>query len=204
MFTGIIEALGRISHVEHQAQNVTFHVQSAISSQLKVDQSVSHNGVCLTVTGVAGDGHIVTAVHETLAKTDVGQWQVGHEVNLERCLPAGGRFDGHFVQGHVDQVGLCTALDDEQGSWRYVFEYDPGLGNFTVEKGSVAVNGTSLTVVGSCPGRFSVAIIPYTYEHTSFKHLRVGQVVNLEFDVLGKYLKQIVAGQLAHWLPTQS
>ncbi|MCU0451903.1 MAG: riboflavin synthase [Bernardetiaceae bacterium] len=203
MFTGIIETLGRITHIEHQAQNLIFHIQSSISDQLKVDQSVSHNGVCLTVTGVTGGIHTVTAIHETLAKTDLSQWQVGHAVNLERCLPAGGRFDGHFVQGHVDQVGRCTALADEQGSWRYTFEYDPSLGNFTVEKGSIAVNGTSLTVVDSAAGRFSVAIIPYTYEHTSFKHLQLGQIVNLEFDVLGKYLKQIVAGQMAHWLPAR-
>jgi riboflavin synthase len=200
MFTGIIEALGTVESVQPDQANVTYVVRSPISAELKVDQSVSHNGVCLTVTAVADGTHAVTAIYETLAKTNLGTWQVGTALNLERCLPANGRFDGHFVQGHVDQTGVCTSVVDEDGSWRYTIEYDPGLGNFTVEKGSISVNGTSLTVVGSAEGQFSVAIIPYTYHHTTFQHLRAGDLVNLEFDVLGKYLKQLLAGQLPHLL----
>jgi riboflavin synthase len=200
MFTGIIEALGTVESVQPDQANVTYVVRSPISAELKVDQSVSHNGVCLTVTAVADGTHAVTAIYETLAKTNLGTWQVGTALNLERCLPANGRFDGHFVQGHVDQTGVCTSVVDEDGSWRYTIEYDPGLGNFTVEKGSISVNGTSLTVVGSAEGQFSVAIIPYTYHHTTFQHLRAGDPVNLEFDVLGKYLKQLLAGQLPHLL----
>jgi riboflavin synthase len=200
MFPGIIEALGTVESVQPDQANVTYVVRSPISAELKVDQSVSHNGVCLTVTAVADGTHAVTAIYETLAKTNLGTWQVGTALNLERCLPANGRFDGHFVQGHVDQTGVCTSVVDEDGSWRYTIEYDPGLGNFTVEKGSISVNGTSLTVVGSAEGQFSVAIIPYTYHHTTFQHLRAGDLVNLEFDVLGKYLKQLLAGQLPHLL----
>jgi riboflavin synthase len=200
MFTGIIEALGTVESVQPDQANVTYVVRSPISAELKVDQSVSHNGVCLTVTAVADGTHAVTAIYETLSKTNLGTWQVGTALNLERCLPANGRFDGHFVQGHVDQTGVCTSVVDEDGSWRYTIEYDPGLGNFTVEKGSISVNGTSLTVVGSAEGQFSVAIIPYTYHHTTFQHLRAGDPVNLEFDVLGKYLKQLLAGQLPHLL----
>jgi riboflavin synthase len=200
MFTGIIEAQGTVEAIQPNQANVTFIVRSPISPELKVDQSVSHSGVCLTVTAVADGTHAVTAIHETLAKTNLGTWQVGTALNLERCMPANGRFDGHFVQGHVDQTGVCTSVVDEEGSWRYTIEYDPGLGNFTVEKGSISVNGTSLTVVDSAEGRFSVAIIPYTYHHTTFRHLRAGDPVNLEFDVLGKYLKQMLAGQLPHLL----
>ncbi len=200
MFTGIIENLGEIVAVQPALANVTFLIQSAISHELKVDQSIAHNGVCLTVTAVEDGGHSVTAIHETLAKTNLGTWQVGSEVNLERCMPANGRFDGHFVQGHVDQTGTCTHVADEDGSWRYTIEYDPSLGNFTVEKGSITVNGTSLTVVGAHEGKFSVAIIPYTYANTTFKHLQVGQLVNLEFDILGKYLQRMLAGQLPQLL----
>jgi riboflavin synthase len=192
MFTGIIEKTGRIVSLQNQANNVEIMVESDISSALKIDQSVSHNGVCLTVTQVEGNTHTLTAVQETLQKTNLGLLSPGHIVNLERCMPANGRFDGHFVQGHVDQTGICTDLADEGGSWRFTFTYDTSTGNFTVEKGSITVNGVSLTVVDSVPGQFSVAIIPYTYEHTNFNTLHKGSVVNLEFDILGKYIKKIM------------
>jgi riboflavin synthase len=192
MFTGIIEALGTIERRTEDRQNVIFEVSSPISHELKVDQSLSHNGVCLTVTEVADGRHWVTAIHETLAKTNLGHWEAGTRVNLERCMPAHGRFDGHIVQGHVDQIGTCLAVADEQGSWRFTFSYDPAPGNLTVEKGSICVNGVSLTVVDSREGQCSVAIIPYTYEHTNFSQLRAGSQVNLEFDIVGKYIQAMV------------
>lgn len=195
MFTGIIEKLGTITSIQEEQQNVTFVVESPISEELKIDQSISHNGVCLTVTSLQGGCHTVTAIHETLQKTNLGTWKVGSVVNLERCMPANGRFDGHIVQGHVDQIGKCVAVVDEQGSWKYTFSYDPSLGNITVEKGSICINGVSLTVVNSKEGEFSVAIIPYTYEHTSFHQLEEGSLVNLEFDILGKYMKALLARQ---------
>ncbi|MCU0389551.1 MAG: riboflavin synthase [Thermoflexibacter sp.] len=192
MFTGIIETLGTIKNIEKQQDNVIFWVASSLTSELKIDQSVSHNGVCLTVTATKEDMHSVTAIYETLQKTNLGSWEVGTLVNLERCMPATGRFDGHFVQGHVDQTAVCTSAIDEQGSWRFTFVYDQAKGNFTVEKGSISVNGVSLTVVDSQNGKFSVAIIPYTYEHTNFQEIGIGTVVNLEFDIIGKYLKKIM------------
>ncbi len=192
MFTGIIEALGKVAAIHQDKRNIHLHISSPISHELKIDQSVSHNGVCLTVVAIENDTHVVTAIQETLDKTNLGRLQVGSWVNLERCMSATGRFDGHFVQGHVDQTGLCTHIADENGSWRYTFTYDASIGNFTVEKGSIAVNGVSLTVVDSKIGEFSVAIIPYTYEHTTFNSLRVGDYVNLEFDILGKYIKRIM------------
>jgi riboflavin synthase len=192
MFTGIIETLGTIKNIEKQQDNVIFWVASSLTSELKIDQSVSHNGVCLTVTATKEDMHSVTAIYETLQKTNLGSWELGTLVNLERCMPATGRFDGHFVQGHVDQTAVCTSAIDEQGSWRFTFVYDQAKGNFTVEKGSVSVNGVSLTVVDSQNGKFSVAIIPYTYEHTNFQEISIGTVVNLEFDIIGKYLKKIM------------
>lgn len=195
MFTGIIECLGEIKKVEKQQENVLFWVESPIASELKPDQSISHNGVCLTVTAIENKLHAVTAIHETLTKTNLGSLKVGDWVNLERCMPLNGRFDGHIVQGHVDQTGICTKISDEKGSWRYVFEYDASSGNITVEKGSICVNGVSLTVVDARVNGFSVAIIPYTYEHTTFRFLKVGDVVNLEFDIIGKYIQRLLSLQ---------
>ncbi len=193
MFTGIIETLGKVTQITQEQDNIHFEIASSISEELKVDQSVSHNGVCLTVTSLNEGKHTVTAIRETLQKTNLGDWQEGSVVNLERCMPAHGRFDGHIVQGHVDQVGTCTKVVDESGSWRYTISYDPSLGNITVEKGSICINGISLTVVDSKDGEFSVAIIPYTYEHTNFHQLEEGDRVNLEFDILGKYVQAMLA-----------
>lgn len=188
MFTGIIEQVGEIIAIQNEGTNRIFQVRSAISHELKTDQSVAHNGVCLTVTAIKEDIHFVTAIDETLQKTDLGSWKVGSKLNLERCMPAHGRFDGHIVQGHVDQTGICTKVVDENGSWRFYFDYEP-KGNFTVPKGSICINGVSLTVVDSKEGFFSVAIIPYTYEHTNFHQLCAGDTVNLEFDIIGKYIQ---------------
>ena len=192
MFTGIIETLGTVRHIQQEKENITFTIQASLTPQLKIDQSIAHNGVCLTVTNLLADTYTVTAIWETLEKTNLRTWQVGTLVNLERCMPANGRFDGHFVQGHTDQTGVCTEVQDQNGSWKFSFAYDHTSGNLTVEKGSICVNGVSLTVVGSQEGKFSVAIIPYTYEHTNFKQIEVGSVVNLEFDIIGKYLQQIL------------
>lgn len=194
MFTGIIETTGLVSAIEPAGTNLTFRVESSLASELKIDQSVSHNGVCLTVTGVADDRYTVTAVDETLKRTNLGQIRPGDRVNLERCMPANGRFDGHIVQGHVDQTGVCTAVQDVNGSWLFDFQYADASDNVTVEKGSICINGVSLTVFNSGPDRFRVTIIPYTYEHTNFGDLRAGDVVNLEFDIVGKYLKKMLAG----------
>ncbi len=195
MFTGIVETTGQVAAIQAEGTNLTFTIESSLATELKVDQSVSHNGVCLTVTSVLGDGYTVTAVDETLKKTNLGQVQVGHRVNLERCMPATGRFDGHIVQGHVDQVGRCTNVQDLDGSWLYDFEYDATeQGNVTVEKGSICINGVSLTVFNSTDNTFRVTIIPYTYEHTTFGDLQTGDVVNLEFDIVGKYIKKMLAG----------
>jgi riboflavin synthase len=192
MFTGIIEQIGIIENVEKQAQNIIFTVKSSLAPELKIDQSVSHNGVCLTVTDTDGQSlHQVTAIQETLRKTNLGSWKIGDKVNLERAMLMSARLDGHIVQGHVDEVGTCIDIKDEEGSWLFTFEYDAHSPNITIEKGSVAVNGTSLTVVNSQKNRFSVAIIPYTYEHTNFHQLSVGSPVNLEFDVIGKYLQKL-------------
>src|SRR5690606_6123657 len=166
MFTGIIETLGRVVKIEKELRNRHFYIESAISNELRIDQSVSHNGVCLTVVNVENNSHQVTAIAETLQKTNLGKLQVGDWVNLERCTPSNGRFDGHIVQGHVDQTAICTTKEDQQGSWLFTFQYEPQKGNITVEKGSVTVNGISLTVVDSEENKFSVAIIPYTLEHT--------------------------------------
>lgn len=192
MFTGIIETLGTIREVTNDRSNKSFCIESTIGTELKVDQSVSHNGVCLTVTAVKGNLHWVTAIDETLKKSNLNKLEVGGSVNLERCMIANGRFDGHVVQGHVDQIGTCTSVKDEQGSWLYEFEYDSGMGNVTVEKGSICVNGVSLTCFNSKHNGFSVAIIPYTYENTNFKSLKVGDSVNLEFDIIGKYVKRLL------------
>lgn len=194
MFTGIVEATGLVSDCQSEGTNLTFRIESTLAPELKIDQSISHNGVCLTVTGVADGSYTVTAVDETLKKTNLGQVNIGDRVNLERCMPANGRFDGHIVQGHVDQTATCTNVQDLNGSWLFDFQYDPDLGNMTVEKGSVCINGVSLTVFNSQRDSFRVTIIPYTYEHTSFRDMKVGDTVNLEFDIVGKYIKKMLAG----------
>ena len=195
MFTGIIETTGLVAGVESEGTNLTFRIESSLTPELKIDQSVSHNGVCLTVTNIMDNSYTVTAVDETLRKTNVGQLKSGDRVNLERCMPATGRFDGHIVQGHVDQTAVCTNIQDMDGSWLYDFQYDTTADrNVTVEKGSICINGVSLTVFNSEDDRFRVTIIPYTYEHTNFRNLNVGDVVNLEFDIVGKYIKKMLAG----------
>lgn len=192
MFTGIIEALGKVKAIEQDKGNIHFDIESPITPELKVDQSVSHNGVCLTVVAVNGNVHRVTAIQETLTKSSLGQLKPGSVVNLERCMLSNGRFDGHVVQGHVDQVATVKSVAETNGSWLYNFEYDPSTGNVTVEKGSIAVNGISLTCFNSTTNGFSVAIIPYTYEHTNFHELKAGDIVNLEFDIIGKYVKRLM------------
>ncbi|QMW03524.1 riboflavin synthase [Spirosoma foliorum] len=195
MFTGIVETTGRVSAIEAEGTNLTFRIESAMASELKIDQSVSHNGVCLTVTSVSDGSYTVTAVDETLKKTNLGKIKTGDRVNLERCMPANGRFDGHIVQGHVDQTGICTNVQDLNGSWLFDFRYEPDTaGNVTVEKGSICINGVSLTVFNSQTDQFRVTIIPYTHEHTTFSDLKVGDVVNLEFDIIGKYIKKMLGG----------
>mgnify|MGYP000849387811 FL=1 len=188
MFTGIVEKIGRVAKITSQGKNRHFFIESELAAALKIDQSVAHNGVCLTVVGIEGNIYEVVAIDETLQKTALGSWQVGDKVNLERAMKLGDRLDGHIVQGHVDQTGLCYSIEDAQGSRIFTFHYDPSVGNMTIEKGSITVNGVSLTVVNSQKGVFSVAVIPYTYEHTSFHTLKVGDKVNLEFDVIGKYV----------------
>lgn len=193
MFTGIIEILGTVKSIEKDRSNVHFTIESPISSELKIDQSLSHNGACLTVVGLAAGSHRVTAVEETLRRTNLGQWTEGTLVNLERCLAMGGRLDGHMVQGHVDTVAECTEALDMNGSWRFTFRYQPTPEHLLVDKGSVCLNGVSLTVVEPRDDLFSVAIIPYTWEHTNFKTLRPGDAVNVEFDIIGKYISRYLA-----------
>lgn len=193
MFTGIIETLGTVTKIEKDLGNVHFFIQSDISPELKIDQSVAHNGVCLTVVGIEDNVHKVTAIQETLLKSNLGDLNIGGFVNLERCTPANGRFDGHIVQGHVDQTARCIAKEEQQGSWLFTFAYEPQEQNITVEKGSITVNGISLTVINSLNNQFSVAIIPYTIENTNLKQIKVGHTVNLEFDIVGKYVSKIMA-----------
>lgn len=193
MFTGIIESLGKVVSIEDEGTNRHFELEAPFITEIKIDQSIAHNGVCLTVTEVKGSTYLVTAIDETLKKTALGKLSINDEVNLERCMKADGRFDGHIVQGHVDEVAVCTQKENKDGSWLFTFEYDEVSGNITVEKGSITVNGISLTVVDSKKASFSVAIIPYTYEHTNLKNLEEGSVVNLEFDILGKYIQKIHA-----------
>ena len=193
MFTGIIETLGRVTKIAHEQSNIHYFVESPIGSALKIDQSVSHNGVCLTVVGIEGDVHQVTAIKETLEKSALGLLKEGDQVNLERCTQIGGRLDGHIVQGHVDQTAICVAVEPQDGSTLFTFEYDPEKPNVTVEKGSITVNGISLTVVNSGKNSFSVAIIPYTLEHTNLHQVEVGSTVNLEFDIIGKYVSKLLA-----------
>ncbi len=192
MFTGIIEATGRVSNIKHSGSNITFEIESEISPELKVDQSVSHNGVCLTVEKVEENLHSVTAVEETLKKSNLSDFEKGTLVNLERCMVMNGRLDGHIVQGHVDQTAKCTEKVVKDGSTDFTFTYDDSLGNITVEKGSVSVNGVSLTCFNCRDGQFTVTIIPYTLEHTNFQNLKEGDTVNLEFDIIGKYVSKLL------------
>jgi riboflavin synthase len=192
MFTGIIETLGKITDLRKDQGNLHITVESAISNELKIDQSVAHNGACLTVVAVADGKHTVTAIEETLNKTSLGHLKAGEPVNLERCMQMNARLDGHIVQGHVDQTAVCTQFKTLDGSWEYTFEYEAATGNVTVEKGSICVNGISLTVVNSQANSFSVAIIPYTFEHTNLHNVNVGSVVNLEFDIIGKYVARLI------------
>ncbi|MBU2949719.1 riboflavin synthase [Tamlana agarivorans] len=191
MFTGIIETIGTVSNLKNELDNLHITIKSQITSELKIDQSVAHNGVCLTVVNINNDEYTVTAIKETLEKTSLGTLKINDHVNLERAMKLGDRLDGHIVQGHVDQTGVCTEVKEQNGSWVFTFEYDSSLNNITIEKGSITVNGTSLTVVNSKKDCFSVAIIPYTYEHTNFNTFKKGTVINLEFDVLGKYVARL-------------
>jgi riboflavin synthase len=191
MFTGIIESIGIISDIKKDQGNVHLTIQTNITNELKIDQSVAHNGVCLTIVEIFDNKHVVTAIQETINKTTLGLWKIGDKVNIERAMKLGDRLDGHIVQGHVDQTAVCTSIQEKSGSWEFTFEYDSALNNITIEKGSITVNGTSLTVVNSAKNSFSVAIIPYTYEHTIFHTFEVGTKVNLEFDVVGKYIARM-------------
>lgn len=195
MFTGIIESLGTIKNITEKGTNKTFFLECDFLSELKIDQSLAHNGVCLTVDGLFENEYSVTAILETLKRTNLGALKIGDEVNLERCMVMNGRIDGHIVQGHVDTTGICKEINEKNGSWEFVFTYDDlnKSGYLTVEKGSICVNGVSLTVVRSENGLFSVHIIPYTFENTSFKDIQVGSSVNLEFDIIGKYVAQFAA-----------
>jgi len=191
MFTGIIETLAKVESIEKEQSNVHFTFSSSITHELKIDQSVAHNGVCLTVVKLNNLNYTVTAIDETLQKTNLGNLKVGDSVNIERCMPANGRFDGHIVQGHVDETGTVTHIIDNNGSWTYTIAYQNKSNNMTVEKGSITINGTSLTVVDSKDHSFSVCVIPYTYENTVFKTLKIGDTVNLEFDIVGKYVAKM-------------
>ena len=192
MFTGIIETFGRVEKIERENSNINFTFSSSITSELKVDQSLSHNGVCLTVVKIIDKNYVVTAIEETLKRTNLGALGLGDMVNLERCMPANGRFDGHIVQGHIDTTAKCIEINNLNGSWLFVFEYEKNKNNITVEKGSVTINGVSLTVVNSEENIFSVCIIPFTFEHTNFNKIQLGSIVNLEFDIIGKYLKKLL------------
>jgi len=193
MFTGIIETLGRVTELRKDRENLHIVVASPISDELKIDQSLSHDGVCLTVVEKGQGTHTVTAISETLKKSSLGQLKEGSLVNLERAMKLGDRLDGHIVQGHVDTTGECTEVKEEGGSWYYTFKYD-SKNNITIEKGSISINGVSLTVVDSEDGQFKVAIIPYTYENTNFQKIEKGTLVNLEFDMIGKYVERLTRG----------
>jgi riboflavin synthase len=196
MFTGIIETLGKVDQLKPEGGNLHLTIHSPLAKELEIDQSVAHNGVCLTVVAVSETGYTVTAIEETLQKTNLGDLAIGDAINLERAMILGARLDGHIVQGHVDQTAICTAIEEKEGSWVFAFEYNAGLGNVTIEKGSIAIDGVSLTVVHSGKNTFSVAIIPYTFDHTRFKTYRVGTRVNLEFDVIGKYVAKLIKDRL--------
>ncbi|RZJ65007.1 riboflavin synthase [Pedobacter sp. Leaf250] len=195
MFTGIIENLGEVTAIKNDQTNIHFTISSSISHELKIDQSVAHNGVCLTVVALDDSSHTVTAIDETLNKTNLGNLKVGSKINLERCMQMNARLDGHIVQGHVDQTAVCVKRAELDGSWEYRFKYDASAGNVTVEKGSACVNGISLTVVNSEANEFSVFIIPYTFEHTNLHQVQVGDTVNLEFDIIGKYVARLMANK---------
>lgn len=190
MFTGIVESTGKIISIEKRGTNASFWIESPLSAELKVDQSLSHDGVCLTVEAIEGSKHRVTAIEETLKKTNLAGWESGKQVNLERCMIMNGRLDGHIVQGHIDATAICTHYKVLEGSWEYRFEFGDGFGHLVIEKGSIAVNGTSLTCFNVDKNHFSIAIIPYTYEHTSIHQVTIGSVVNIEFDILGKYVQR--------------
>ena len=191
MFTGIIEAFGKVVNLKKDQENLHLRLDSPLTRELKIDQSLAHNGVCLTVVDTAGDQYTVTAIQETLEKTNLGKLKIGDLVNLERAMMMNSRLDGHIVQGHVDQTGFCSGIDFRQGSWFFDFEYDQHQKNITIEKGSICVNGVSLTVVKSNLNKFSVAIIPYTYDHTNFHQIQKGDAVNIEFDMIGKYISKL-------------
>ena len=191
MFTGIIETIGKIKDIQQEQENLHLTIESKITNELKIDQSVAHNGICLTVVDINDKLYKVTAIKETIEKTTIGSWKTNNAVNLERAMILGSRLDGHIVQGHVDQIGFCKDIKEADGSWYFTFNYDSSLNNVTIEKGSITVNGTSLTVVNSKLNEFSVAIIPYTYENTVFSTIKIGDSVNLEFDVIGKYVKRL-------------
>ncbi len=194
MFTGIVEATGKVASINKEGENINITIETPVASELRIDQSMSHDGVCLTVVEVdmEKNQYVVTAIQETLDKTNLRGWQPGYRVNLERSMRFDGRLDGHIVQGHVDQTAICKKVEEYDGSWKFYFDYDRGPKNITVEKGSISVNGVSLTVVDSEPGSFSVAIIPYTYEHTNFGDFKPGSIVNLEFDIIGKYVARLL------------
>ena len=192
MFTGIIEKAGIVKEIITSGTNKTFWIISDISDELSIDQSVSHNGVCLTVEKIAGKTHQITAISETLSKTNLDNWAIGTVVNLERCLAMNGRLDGHVVQGHVDTTGICTSITEKKGSWEFTFEIDPKFASLIIEKGSITLNGISLTIFNVGPNNFTVAIIPYTYEHTNIKHLQINDSVNIEFDMIGKYVNRFM------------
>jgi riboflavin synthase len=192
MFTGIIETLGKVTELKKEGENLHISIKSPITHELKIDQSVAHNGVCLTVVDIDQDVYTVTAIQETLDKTSLGELEVGSNVNLERAMVLGARLDGHIVQGHVDQTATCTSVEEKDGSWFFTFQYNASKANVTIEKGSITVDGVSLTVVDSQKDMFSVAIIPYTYEHTRFNSYKIGSTVNLEFDVIGKYVARLL------------
>ena len=191
MFTGIIEAFGKVVNLKKDQENLHLRIESPLSREFKIDQSLAHNGVCLTIVDTAGDQYTVTAIQETLEKTNLGKLKIGDLVNLERAMMVNSRLDGHIVQGHVDQTGFCSGIDFRQGSWFFDFEYNQYEKNITVEKGSICVNGVSLTVVKSSLNKFSVAIIPYTYDHTNFHQIQKGDTVNIEFDMIGKYISKL-------------
>ena len=194
MFTGIIENIALVKEIKKDGDNLIFTFESDLTSKLKIDQSISHNGICLTVVDIIDNTYSVVAIKETVLKSSIKNWKVGDKVNLERAMKIGNRLDGHIVQGHVDQVGVCEKISEESGSWYFTFKYEKS-DNITIEKGSIAINGISLTVVDSQTNKFSVAIIPYTYNHTNFKNLNIGDTVNLEFDMVGKYISKLVNQQ---------
>jgi len=191
MFTGIIEGMGTVSNLKKELDNLHVTIKSDITKELKIDQSIAHNGVCLTVVDIKDDFYTVTAINETLEKSNLGVFKIGDKINLERAMILGERLDGHIVQGHVDQTAVCKNVTEENGSWMFTFKYDDSINNITIEKGSITVNGVSLTVVNSKDGEFSVAIIPYTFDNTNFGHIKPGTIVNLEFDLIGKYVQRL-------------